>query len=170
MSFTAARPVIATATAITAALILTGCADTDTDLDHGKVVDKRSRAAQGPIYEKVERPAPCRSTRSQMLRTALTTSGSKPKPRPKPPADTSDDQPDAPPRTDTSKDRPRSTPSTRSPNTAAPSAPCGTTTVSVFKGYKKPGTWELKLKDGKATDWESVSREEYDSVEIGDHF
>ncbi|MFE0138215.1 hypothetical protein ACFWY6_42725 [Streptomyces sp. NPDC059037] len=168
----AVRPVIATATTvITTALTLAGCADPDTDLDHGKVIDKRSRAAEGPVYDQIERPAPCRFTRTQMLRTTLAKPG--PKPRPKPPTDTSDDQPDAPqpPRTDTSKKNPpRSTPSARTPDKGSPSAPCGTTTVRVFKGYKTPAKWELRLKDGNATDWETVSREEYDSVDIGDRF
>ncbi|MFE9137826.1 hypothetical protein [Streptomyces sp. NPDC007355] len=165
--------VIATATiVITAALTLAGCEDPDTDLDHGKVIDKRSWAAKDPVYEQVERPAPCRSTRTQMLRSTLAKPVPKP-PKPKPPADTSDDQPDAsqPPRTDTSKKSPpRSTPGARTPDKDGPSAPCGTTTVRVFKGYKTPAKWELKLQDGKVTDWEAVSREEYDSVDIGDHF
>lgn len=181
MRSAAVRSVIATATIVTtAALTLVGCEDSDTDLDHGKVIDKRSRAAQDPVYEQVERPAPCRSTRTQTLRTTLAKPG--PKPKPKPPADTSDDQPDAPqpprtdtskknpPRTDTSQNPPRSTPGVRTPDKGGPSAPCGTTTVRVFKGYKKPAKWELKLQDGKETDWETVSREEYNSVDIGDHF
>ncbi|MFE0858815.1 hypothetical protein [Streptomyces mutabilis] len=170
MRSAALRSVIATATIVTtAALTLAGCEDPDTDLDHGEVIDKRSRAAQDPVYEQVERPAPCRSPRTQMLRTTL----AKPGPKPKPPADTSDDQPDAPqpPRTDTSKKNPpRSTPGARTPEKGGPSAPCGSTTVRVFKGYKKPAKWELKLQDGKETDWETVSREEYNSVDIGDHF
>ncbi|GHG22900.1 hypothetical protein ACFFSH_28785 [Streptomyces filamentosus] len=165
----AVRPVIAT-TAIAAVLTLAGCEDTDTDIDHGKVIDKRSRAAQDPVYEQVERPAPCRATRTQTLRSTL----AKPRPKPpKPPADTNEDQPDAPqpPRTDTSKKTPpRSTPGARTPDKGAPAAPCGTTTVRVFKGYRTPAKWELKLQDGKETDWETVSREEYDSVDIGDHF
>ncbi|MGW3973913.1 hypothetical protein ACWEFD_32075 [Streptomyces ardesiacus] len=163
------RSVIATAATVTAALTLAGCADSGTDLDHGPVIDKRSRAAQDPVYDQIERPAPCQSPRTQMLRTTLA------KPLPKPPADTSDDQPDQhaqqPPRTDTSKKNPpRSTPSARTPDKGGPSAPCGTSTVRVFKGYKTPAKWELRLKDGNVTDWETVTREEYDRVEIGDRF
>ncbi len=170
---TAVRSVIATVATVTTALTLAGCADSGTDLDHGKVIDKRSRAARDPVYDQIERPAPCRSTRTQMLRTTL--AKPLPKPRPKPPADTSDDQPDQhaqqPPRTDTSKKNPpRSTPSARTPDKGGSSAPCGTTTVRVFRGYKTPAKWELRLKDGNVTDWETVTREEYDSVEIGDRF
>ncbi|MGW1616911.1 hypothetical protein ACWCQZ_47550 [Streptomyces sp. NPDC002285] len=171
MRSTAVRSVIATAATVTAALTLAGCTDPGTDLDHGKVIDKRSRAAQGPVYDQVERPAPCRSTRTQMLRTTLAKPA--PKPRPKPPADTGDDQPDAqqPPRTDNSeKNPPRSTPSARTPNKGGPSAPCGTTTVRVFKGYKTPAKWELRLQEGDVTDWETVTLEEYNSVDIDDRF
>ncbi|WP_329156263.1 hypothetical protein OIU91_42655 (plasmid) [Streptomyces sp. NBC_01456] len=162
------------------ALILTGCGATD--LDHGKVVEKRARAATGPIYENVERPAACRSARTQTLRTSL----SRPNPpKPRPRTDTSNDQPDAqkPPRTDTSKPKsnpPRSdaskqkpthsAPSPSTPGKSNPSAPCGTTSVPVFKGYRTPAKWELKLQDGNETDWETVTRDEYDSVEVGDHF
>ncbi|MEV0443580.1 hypothetical protein AB0I84_23400 [Streptomyces spectabilis] len=42
--------------------------------------------------------------------------------------------------------------------------------MRVFKGYKTPAKWELRLKDGNATHWETVSREEYDSVDIDDRF
>ncbi|MER7694373.1 hypothetical protein, partial [Streptomyces sp. NPDC097610] len=42
--------------------------------------------------------------------------------------------------------------------------------VPVFKGYRTPAKWELKLQDGNETDWETVTRDEYDSVEVGDHF
>jgi hypothetical protein len=166
--------------ALSVVLILTGCGATD--LDHGKVVEKRARPATGPIYENVERPAACRSARTQTLRTSL----SRPNPsRPRPRTDTSDAQPDVqkPPRTDTSKPKsnpPRSdaskqkptysAPSPSAPGKSNPSAPCGTTSVPVFKGYRTPAKWELKLRDGNETDWETVTRDEYDNVEVGDHF
>ncbi|WP_283112275.1 hypothetical protein [Streptomyces halobius] len=42
--------------------------------------------------------------------------------------------------------------------------------MPVFKGYRTPAKWELQLKEGDVTGWETVTREEYDSVEIGDRF
>ncbi|MFM9462873.1 hypothetical protein ACKI1K_08455 [Streptomyces scabiei] len=165
---------------LSVALILTGC--TATDLDHGKVVEKRAIPATGAIYENVERPAACRSARTQTFRPSLARLTP---PRPRPRTDTSNDQPDVqkPPRTDTSKPKPsrprsdaaeqkppRSAPSPSTPEKNRSSAPCGTTLVPVLKGYRTPAKWELKLQDGKETDWETVTRAEYDSVEVGDHF
>ena len=40
---TAVRSVIATVATVTTALTLAGCADSGTDLDHGKVIDKRDK-------------------------------------------------------------------------------------------------------------------------------
>ncbi|MGW1496135.1 hypothetical protein [Streptomyces sp. NPDC002402] len=135
------------------ALILTGCGATD--LDHGTVVEKRARPATGPIYENVERPAACRSARTQTFRTSLSRP-SPPKPRP---------------RTGTSKSNPpHSAPGPSTPGKNSSSAPCRTTSVPVFKGYRTPAKWELKLQAGNETDWETVTRDEYDSVEVGDHF
>ncbi|MER5988058.1 hypothetical protein [Streptomyces sp. NPDC001787] len=156
MHSTTVRAVIATAAAVTAAFTLIGCAD-DVDLDHGKVIEKRSRSAQGPIYEKVQRPAPCRATRTQTLRSSLT-KPAPPKPAPVKPAPV----PDRP----QSKDK--TTP--RTPEKGDGRRPCGTVTIPVLKGYKTPGKWELKLQDGKETDWETVTYDEYNSVAVGDSF
>jgi hypothetical protein len=142
--------------ALSVALILTGCSATD--LDHGKVVEKRARPATGPIFENVERPAACRSARTQTSRTSLARPNP-PKPKPKPP------------RSDVSKQKPpHSVPSPSTPGKSSSSAPCGTTSVPVFRGYRTPAKWELKLQDGNETDWETVTRDEFDSVEVGDHF
>ncbi|MFZ3491660.1 hypothetical protein ACODT5_00205 [Streptomyces sp. 5.8] len=160
---------ITTAGAISAALILTGCGDAD--LDHGKVVEKRVRPAAGPIYENVERPAACRSARSQTSRTTL----SRPNPpKPRPRTDTSKPKPKPqsnPSRGDASKQTPpHSAPGPSTPGKNDSSAPCGMTAVPVFKGYRTPAKWELKLQDGNETGWETVTPDEYDSVEVGDHF
>ncbi|MFJ8752316.1 hypothetical protein ACIREO_23715 [Streptomyces sp. NPDC102441] len=166
MHSTAVRAVIATAATVTAALTLVGCAD-DADLDHGKVIEKRSQNAQGPIYEQVQRPAPCRATRTQTLRSSLT-KPAPPKPAPPKPAPVKPAPVKPAPVPDGPQGKEKTTPST--PGKSDTSRPCGTVTTPVLKGYKTPGKWELKLQDGKETDWETVTYDEYNSVAVGDSF
>ncbi|MCX4682331.1 hypothetical protein OG413_44930 [Streptomyces sp. NBC_01433] len=171
MHSTTVRAVIATAAAVTAAFTLIGCAD-DVDLDHGKVIEKRSRSAQGPIYEKVQRPAPCRATRTQTLRSSLTKPAppkpAPPKPAPPKPAPVKPAPVKPAPVPDGPQSKDKTTP--RTPEKGDGRRPCGTVTIPVLKGYKTPGKWELKLQDGKETDWETVTYEEYNSVAVGDSF
>ncbi|ATM24774.1 hypothetical protein SMD44_p10275 (plasmid) [Streptomyces alboflavus] len=160
----ASRSIAVTGTSALA-LLLSACGGTDNaDLDHGKVIDKRHRAAAGPIYAQEQRPAPCRSTRTQTLRTSIT--------RPRPPAPKPAKPAPAKPKPAPAKpDSPRRDAETpRTPDKSNTRPGCGTTTVTVLKGHRTPEKWELKLKDGTETDWETVTREEYHSVDINDHF